>query len=120
MGGKVVEGQEMNATAITEIELEEDLIPNEDSNGMGLDDVVPCEYVAVEQQDGFSYDMASSSIDGLYDDTKNVEYNVPSVPTAQMVDIAPHVVEGSGNELEEVEIPNEHNTSDDDELDDVA
>ena len=115
-----MEGQELNVTPTVETELEEDVIPvgEVQTNEGGLDDVVPCEYVAVEQQQQeVSYDMAGSTVDGLYNDES---YYTPSVSTEQMVDIGVHVVGSSGNELEEVEIPNEENTLEDEQLDDVA
>ena len=111
-----MEEQELNAAPVAEVELEEDIIPSEDAQGGGLDDVVPCEYVAVEQQADISYDMAGSSSDGFYD---NVENYTPSLSTSQMVDIAPHSEESSSNLLEE-DIPNLQNVNDGNELADVA
>ncbi len=107
-----MEGQESNITS--DVELEEEIIPNETSEG-GLEDVVPCEYVAIEQQDGGSFDMVGTSNDGFYD------YNdtAPSVNVDKMVDIAPQNAGSSADELEEVEIPQEHNLANDEQLDDV-
>ena len=103
----------------SEAELEEVVIPEEDNrtDDDELDDVVPCEYVAVEGQTDMAYDMAGSSNEGLYNDAG---YYTPSVSVDQMVDIAPQVVQSSGYELEEIEIPEEDNSPDDDQLDDVA
>ena len=101
------------------IELEEEIIPQEDnrSDDNELDDVIPCEYVAVEeQQDGMAYDMTSSH-EGLYDAPASF---TPNVDVDKMVDIAPHTVSSSTFELEEAYIPEENNQPDDDQLDDIV
>lgn len=100
-------------------ELEEVIIPSENNRDDDdeLDDVVPCEYVAVEEQNDMMQDMAGSSNDGLYSNASNY---TPSVPVDQMVDIAPQVIQSSGYELEEVVIPQENNKPDDEQLDDVV
>ena len=113
-----MEGQEMNAVA-TDLELEEDVIPTEDAQGNkdGLGDVIPCEYIPIEQDEGEAFDMTGTSDDGFYDDAG---YTAPTVSNDQMVDVVSQVVEDKNNVLEEEEIPNEYNTADDEELDDVA
>ena len=100
-------------------ELEEVIIPEENNRDDDdqLDDVIPCEYVAVEEQTDMSHDMAGSSNEGLYND---YGFYTPSVSTDQMVDIAPHAEQNLANELEEIEIPEEDMDLDDDQLDDVV
>ena len=102
-----------------ELELEEEYIPQSVDNDGGsmLEDVIPYEETDYTYENqNVSYDIMDSSNDGFYDD---VGYT-PSVSIDQMVDIAPHTVVSSGYELEEVVIPNEFNTPDDNQLDDVC
>ena len=98
-------------------ELEEVYIPQEHNTADDneLDDVIPCEPVSFGEQ-SLEYEVMDSFNDGFYDE---VDSSTPSVSLDQMVDIAPHSVDNA-NELEEVYIPQEHNTADDNELDDVA
>ena len=101
-----------------EMELEEVALyqdNNGDNSGV-LDDVVPCEPVTFEPQIGVGYDVVDSFNDGFYDDTGYT----PTVDINKMVDIAPHdTVVSSGYELEEEVIPEEHNTPEDEQLDDI-
>lgn len=119
MGGNIVEEKDLNIEPGALPELEEDVIPTEDvqDNEDRLGDVVPCEYVAIEQDEGEAFDMSGNSDDGFYDD---VGYITPTVSTDQMVDIVSQVEENESNSLEEEVIPNEYNTADDEQLDDVA
>lgn len=96
-------------------ELEEVVIPNENNSEDDdqLDDVIPCEFVETVEQD-VPYEVVDNSNDGFYDD---VGYT-PTTSIDQMVDIHSEGVT-SGNELEEVDIPNENNSEDDDQLDDI-
>ena len=98
-------------------ELEEELIPeaHNTQDDDELDDVIPCETSIftgsqmVREEDKIEYD-------GLYDDNNFLS----SVDISKMVDIAPHTEQQSSEySLEEVFIPEAHNTKDDDELDDV-
>ena len=108
------------STSLGEVELEEEFIPQEDNrvDDDELDDVIPCEYVAIEgQSGGMAYDMTGTSHKGLYDAPATI---IPNVSTEKMVDIAPHTVSSSTFELEEAIIPQEDNRPDDDQLDDIV
>ena len=110
--------EQMEQVPVAEMELEEEFIPQENNQNNELNDVVPCEYVSVEeQQEGPIMDMTGSSHEGLYDAPATI---IPSVSTDQMVDIAPHTVSSSTFELEEAIIPEENNQPDDDQLDDIV
>ena len=121
IGGLSMNGEEqMEQVPVAEVELEEEFIPQENNrlDDNELDDVVPCEYVAVEeQQGGMAMDMSGSSHEGLYDAPATI---IPTISTDQMVDIAPHTVSSSTFELEEAIIPQENNQPDDDQLDDIV
>lgn len=97
-------------------ELEEVYIPNEENtpDDDQLDDVVPCELVTFDNQPSVDYDIVDSSNDGFYDDNGYT----PSTSIEDMVDITSVSVDDE-NSLEEEDIPNEENTPDDDQLDDI-
>ena len=105
------------------LDLEEDAIPseNKDSSDNALNDVVPCDYVTIDSQPVAETTMDSSGDDGLYGGESGY---TPNTDIDQMVDISKmvEVVPGGNSEyeLEEVNIPNEENTPDDDQLDDVV
>ena len=122
---KVVEEQELNTVSEVELELEEDVIPTEEpqNDGTRLGDVVPCEYVNVEQQAEGYLEVSGAVNDGFYDHDgfyDEIDSSVSSISSDQMVDIVSQVEDNSEDELEEEEIPNENNTADDEQLDDVA
>ena len=97
--------------------MEEVVIPHSENtpDDDELDDVIPCEPVE-EVAQNVPYEVVDSSNDGFYDD---VGYT-PTMSIDQMVDISSVSVSNSGNELEEVMIPNSESTSNDNELDDVT
>ncbi len=104
------------------LDLEEDAIPSEDSSNSALNDVVPCDYVTVDSQTVIETTMDSSGDDGLYGGDSGY---IPNTNVDQMVDISKMVEivpggNGAEYELEEVSIPNEVNTPDDDQLDDIV
>ena len=106
-------------------ELEEEVIQMADNrpDDNQLDDVIPCELVAFEDSfEGVSemnevwHDMTDSPSNSLYNEMTSF---TPSVSLDQMVDIAPQVVANPNLELEEESIPQEDNSDNDNQLDDV-
>ena len=111
----------VTANAPSSNELEEEYIPNSNNTegDAELDDVIPCEYVEIGEQQ-VDYNVVDSSNDGFYDNFDSYTSEViTTVSVNQIVDIAPQTVTNTTNELEEAYIPNSNNTSNDDQLDDV-
>ncbi|MBP5679040.1 MAG: hypothetical protein J6X28_04355 [Bacilli bacterium] len=103
------------------VELEEEEIPTAQAEGndSGLNDVIPCEPVTFSDEQ-MDFGVMGEYNDGFYDTMEEAATTPAVVPLDQMVDIAPHTVEGTSNELEEVDIPQEDNKPDDNQLDDVV
>ncbi len=107
------------------LDLEEDSIPSEDISSLdnALNDVVQCDYVTVDSQPVEENTMDSTGDDGLYGGesgyTPNTDVN-QMVDISNMIEVVPGAGNGSEYELEEVNIPEEQNTPDDDQLDDVV